>query len=110
MADKYLTRWTTGEGPMNGHMIFQDGQCVGMLCNAELAAEVVKVLNGAAPNDRAFICKALGHEANRIFQRQEKDYPSNVLDIVAANLREGKDTELTVPPDWMKRPGDGKSA
>ena len=104
MADE---RWTTGEGHMKGRMIFRDGECVGMLCSAELAAEVVKVLNGAAPNDREFIAKALGHEANRIWNTQEKDYPSNILDIVSNNLRAGKNTELTVPPDWMKKNGYG---
>lgn len=105
MADEQ--RWSTGTGINGGLMLFRDGHFVGMLHHAELAAEIIKVLNGAAPNDREFIAKALSHEANRIFNRQERDYPSNILDIVSNNLREGKSTELTVPPEWMKRQGFG---
>jgi hypothetical protein len=90
-------------------MVFRDDQCVGMFDHPELASEIVAALNGVAPNDREWICNALGQEANRIWGKQEKEYPSNILDIVGNNLREGKSEELTVPPDWMKRQGYGGS-
>lgn len=73
-------RWRTGEGrDENRSMIFRDDSCVGMVHSPELATEVAERLNRLAPNDREFIVKALSREANRIFNRQEKDYPSNVL-------------------------------
>jgi len=89
-------RWRIGnwkdESPC---MIFRDGRCVGMLHSPELAEEMVNVLNGAAKNDREFIAKALSKEANRIFNEQQMDYPSNVLDRVSYNLRCGMDENLT---------------
>jgi hypothetical protein len=61
-----------------------------MVDSPEVAAEIVAALNGAAVNDREFIAAALGREANRIFQHGAKDFPSNVLDAVAWNLRAGE--------------------
>jgi len=51
-------------------------------------------MNGVAPNDRYGICAALSREANRIFNTQAKDYPSNVLDVVGWNLRSGENDLL----------------
>lgn len=45
--------------------------------------------------ERREIAKLLGREANRIFQKQDKDYPSNVLDVVSLNLTMGETEELT---------------
>jgi uncharacterized Zn finger protein (UPF0148 family) len=46
--------------------------------------------------ERVVICKALSHEANRIYNKQEKDFPSNTLDTLSLNLmRDGYD-ELSV--------------
>ena len=98
------TRWRTGSGREESRrMLFRDDACVGMVETPELAQEICDRLNGFAPNDREFIVKALGREANRIFNKQERDFPSNTLDIVVANLRAGKDDELTVKPDWMRK-------
>jgi hypothetical protein len=61
-----------------------------MVDTPELAAEIIAALNGAAPNDREWIANALGREANRIYQQQGQDFPSNVLDAVSWNLRMGE--------------------
>ena len=37
----------------------------------------------------------LGAEANRIYNKQEPDYPSNTLDIVSLNLLAGETEELS---------------
>jgi uncharacterized Zn finger protein (UPF0148 family) len=42
--------------------------------------------------ERKLIREALSKEANRIFNKQEKDYPSNVLDAVSLNLLSGYDS------------------
>jgi hypothetical protein len=49
--------------------------------------------------ERARIVAALRHEANRIYRQQEKDYPSNVLDVVALNLAKGGREQLSVRED-----------
>jgi hypothetical protein len=49
----------------------------------------------AAPNDREAIADAISREANRIWQTQEPDYPSNVLDTVGWNIRAGLSDLLT---------------
>jgi hypothetical protein len=67
-----------------------------MVDSPEIAAEIVAALNGVAPNDRAGICTSLRAEANRIYQQQERDYPSNVLDVLAWNLGAGETEFLTV--------------
>lgn len=90
-------RWRVGT--KLGRTLYRDDQCVGMVDTRELAAEIVAAMNGCAPNDREGICRALSREANRIFQTQAKDYPSNVLDIVALNLRAGRDDQLTRKPE-----------
>jgi hypothetical protein len=45
--------------------------------------------------ERQHIAHLLGREANRIFQKQAQDYPSNVLDIVSMNLTMGEAEELS---------------
>jgi hypothetical protein len=67
-----------------------------MVDTRELAAEIVAALNGAAPDDREGIAAALSREANRIYQEQAMDYPSNVLDVVAWNIRMGESEFLSV--------------
>jgi hypothetical protein len=42
------------------------------------------------------IRQLLSREANRIFKTQEKDYPSNVLDVVGENLMMGDTEQLSV--------------
>ena len=97
-------RWRTGEGSNeNSCFLFRDNRCVGMVQLPELAKQICDSLNGMAPNDREFIVRALRSEANRIFNKQEKDYPSNTLDIVAANLTDGKSENLTIKPDWFPK-------
>jgi hypothetical protein len=97
-------RWRVGSGcEENERMIFRNNLCVGMVSFSDLAKEIVAVLNGAAPNDREWIAQALTHEANRIFNHQQPDYPSNVLDVVAANIRAGKSENLTELPDWWPK-------
>jgi len=86
-------RWKAGD-PL-GRGLYRVGRYVGILDSEELAAEVVAALNGVAPNDREAICAALSREANRIYNKQAKDYPSNVLDVVAWNLRSGQDDFLS---------------
>lgn len=92
-------RWRVGH--KLGRTLYRNDHCVGMVDTPELAAEIVAALNGAAPNDREAIGKALEKEANRIFNHQQPDYPSNVLDVIAANIRSGKSENLTEPPEWM---------
>lgn len=87
-------RWHVGR--KLGRTLYREGRFVGVVDTPELAAEIVATMNGAAPNDRLGIAAALSREANRIFHEQEKDYPSNVLDTVAWNLRAGEDELLTV--------------
>ena len=88
-------RWRTGTGTEeNERMLFRDNRCVGMVHSSALAIEIVNVLNGASKNDREYIAKIMVSEANRCFSTQEKDYPSNILDTVAANIRCGFDDFL----------------
>jgi hypothetical protein len=95
-------RWRTGEGSNeNSCMLFRDNHCVGMVSSPDLAKEICERLNDVAPNDREFIVRALRMEANRIFNKQERDFPSNTLDAVAANLTEGKSDNLSVKPEWF---------
>lgn len=86
-------RWRVGR--TLGRTLYREGRCVGMVDSPELAAEIVAALNNVAPNDRVGICASMVREANRIFNKQAQDYPSNVLDIVAWNLRAGEDEYLT---------------
>ena len=86
-------RWRVGR--TLGRTLYRDGRCVGMVDTPELAAEIVAALNGAAPNDREAIAKSLEREANRIWNTQDRDYPSNVLDTVAWNIRMGASDLLT---------------
>jgi hypothetical protein len=86
-------RWRAGA--KLGRTLYRNDRCVGMVDSPELAAEIVAALNGVAPNDRQGICDALAREANRVFNRQEKDYPSNVLDAIAWNLKMGEDEFLS---------------
>jgi len=46
-------------------------------------------------HERSEIARLLSREANRIFNTQERDYPSNVLDVVSMNLTMGETEELT---------------
>lgn len=89
-------RWRVGR--KLGRTIYRDWVCVGMVDTPELAAEIVAAMNGAAPNDREGIAAALSREANRIYNTQDLDYPSNVLDVVALNLRAGRSDRLTEKP------------
>jgi len=45
--------------------------------------------------ERREIAGMLGREANRIYNKQDPDYPSNVLDIVSMNLTMGETEELS---------------
>jgi hypothetical protein len=87
-------RWRVGT--KLGRTLYVNDHCVGMVDSPEIAAEIVAALNGVAVNDRRGIVESLRHEANRIWQKQEKDYPSNVLDVVAWNLSMGTNELLTV--------------
>ena len=86
-------RWRVGT--KLGRTLYRNEQCVGIVDSRELAAEIVAAMNEAAPNDREGIARALMAEANRIFQTQAKDYPSNTLDTVALNLRCGETERLS---------------
>jgi hypothetical protein len=86
-------RWRVGKELERA--LYRNDQCVGMVDSPELAAEIVAALNGVAPNDRDGIVASLSREANRIFNKQNKDYPSNVLDAVAWNIRAGENDFLT---------------
>lgn len=92
-------RWRVGN--KLGRTLYRNDQIVGMVDSKELATEIVDALNGAAPNDREALAKGLSREANRIFNKQERDYPSNVLDVVAYWIRSGATENFTV------HPGDG---
>ena len=46
-------------------------------------------------HERRELARALGAEANRIYNKQEPDYPSNTLDIVSLNLLAGETEELS---------------
>jgi hypothetical protein len=74
-----------------------------MVDTREMASEIVDALNGAAPNDREGIARALSHEANSIFNKQTQDYPSNIMDRIAANIRAGKTEGLSLPPEWWPK-------
>lgn len=87
-------RWRVGT--KLGRTLYVDNHCVGMVDSPGIAAEIVAALNGVAVNDRRGIVAALRDEANRIWPNQEKDYPSNVLDIVAWNLAAETNEFLTV--------------
>jgi hypothetical protein len=86
-------RWRVGQ--KLGRTLYKNNHCVGMVDSPELAAEIVACMNGAAPNDREGIVRALQREANRIFQKQAQDFPSNVLDRVSLNLSAGRNDNLT---------------
>ena len=87
-------RWRVGK--KLGRTLYKDNRCIGMVDSPELAAEIVAVMNEEAPNDRVGIVSALNREANRIYNKQEKDYPSNTLDVVAYNIMTGENENLTV--------------
>lgn len=57
-------------------------------------------MNGAAPNDREAICAALSRVANRIYQKQDKDYSSDVLDVFAWNIRNEETEHLNIIDVW----------
>lgn len=64
--------------------------------------ESIKVLTEKIRGEeRNRIIDLLMREANRIFNKQEKNYPSNVLDVVAANLRMQIDENLIDTPMGM---------
>ena len=46
-------------------------------------------------HERHEVARALGKEANRIYNKQEKDFPGNTLDIVSLNLISGETEELS---------------
>lgn len=46
-------------------------------------------------HERHALARVLGAEANRIYNKQGQDYPSNVLDIVSLNLLSGETEELS---------------
>jgi hypothetical protein len=92
-------RWRVGT--KLGRTICRNERLVGMVDTVELATEIVSALNKEAPNDREGIACALTREANRIFHTQEKDYPSNMLDRIANNIRLGHNENLTGDP-WKK--------
>ena len=50
---------------------------------------LVAILSQIRGDERRKIAKELGAEANRIFNKQAQDFPSNVLDAVALHLRQG---------------------
>jgi hypothetical protein len=79
-----------------GQALYQGDRLVALVTHEETAKEMVEVLNGKAPDDRAWIIRALQKEANRIYNKQEMDYPSNVLDIVAWNLSADQTDFLSV--------------
>lgn len=91
-------RWAIGN---DGHTLLRDGHIVGLVLDRDIAKELVDIGNELAVNDRETIVESLRREANRIFNYQSMDFPSNILDIVAANLAQGKVNDLTVPPSWM---------
>ena len=45
--------------------------------------------------ERQAISRLLGKEANRIYNKQAQDFPSNVLDAVSLNLMMGETEELS---------------
>lgn len=87
-------RWRVGR--TLGRTLYRLERCIGMVDTQELASEIVAAMNLAAPDDREAISMQLSREANRIFNRQARDYPSNVLDVVAHNIRRGATENLTV--------------
>jgi hypothetical protein len=95
-------RWRVGQ--KLGRTLYRQDRCVGMVDTPELASEIVAAMNGAAPNDRESIAKALSREANRIFNKQARDFPSNVLDALALAIRAGATENLTVWPDGFPKP------
>jgi hypothetical protein len=46
-------------------------------------------------HERKVIARTLGQEANRIYNKQAQDYPSNTLDTVSLNLLSGETEELS---------------
>jgi len=87
-------RWTIGEPRNRG--LYRNNWYAGVVETEDVAEEIVAALNKEAPNDRQGICEALSKEANRIYNKQEKDYPSNVLDVVCWNIRAGQTEYLSV--------------
>lgn len=92
-------RWRVGT--KLGRTLYRTEVLIGMIDTTEITTEIVKVMNGEAPNDRESIASALGQEANRIYKRQIMDFPSNVLDRVAANILFGRIENLTDDP-WTR--------
>ncbi len=54
-------------------------------------------------DERYRLSRLLSTEANRIFNTQEREYPSNVLDVVVMNLNEGNEENITVMPEWLRK-------
>lgn len=86
--------WTQDD--KDRRLIMHHGHLAAMASSEELAKDIVTTMNGQAPNTRAHIVRLLSREANRIYNNQEKEYPSNVLDTLANNLADGKTENLTV--------------
>lgn len=87
-------RWAVSE--LDEKIVLLDKRVAFMASYAETAKDIVETMNGNAPNTRAHIVRCLRREANRIYNSQEREYPSNVLDIVADRLADGEDVNLTV--------------
>ncbi len=75
--------------------IFDGNYLVAVASDSEHAKEIVDIMNGAVKNDRRTIVEALRRESNRIFNKQERDYPSNTIDILANNIAMGVDDFLS---------------
>ena len=54
------------------------------------AISLVSILAQIRGDERRKVAASLNQEANRIFNKQVQDYPSNVLDKVANHLRSGE--------------------
>lgn len=67
----------------------------------EAVDSIAKLTTKIHGEERNRIVSLIANEANRIFNKQELNYPSNVLDVVAANLRMQNDTNLIDPPAGM---------
>jgi hypothetical protein len=85
------TRWEVGP---EGRTLIKYGTIVGF-ADPEIAQEIVNAMNGTAPNDRQGIADMLSWEANRLYSDRSKEYPSNILDTLAFNIRMGETEQLS---------------
>lgn len=99
------SKWRKGRKV--GRTLYVGDRLVGLVDDEGIADAIVSAMNGCAPNHRAGIAAAISREANRIYNKQGQDFPSNVLDVLAVNIRAGRCEDLTEPEDWMKRQGFG---